>query len=67
MWNADRKVTLKYCVDTAEGLDSSGIMELTVPAALLKPGEAAELRVVGSAAKSRRWFGRYETDLQNPL
>ena len=57
---ADGKTSLKYTVKSANEQDSSGIMELSLPASLVKPGEAAELRVVGSAAGSRRWFGLYE-------
>lgn len=61
IWHsADGKTTLKYTVKSANEQDSSGVMELTIPARLLKPGEAAELRVVGSATGSRRWFGLYE-------
>jgi hypothetical protein len=61
LWHsADGKTTLKYTVKSANEQDSSGVMELTIPARLLKPGEAAELRVVGSATGSRRWFGLYE-------
>jgi hypothetical protein len=61
LWHsADGKTTLKYTVKSANEQDSSGLMELTIPARLLKPGEAAELRIVGSARGSRRWFGLYE-------
>ncbi len=56
----DGKVVLKYSMKKAEGVDSSGLMELTLPAALLQPGERAGLKVAGSATGSRRWFGLYE-------
>ena len=39
--------------------DTCGVMRLTVPATWLKPGEPAELKVVGSAAGSKRFFGIY--------
>ena len=58
--SSDAKVQLTYTVMAAPGLDSSGVMELTVPAALLKPGEKAELRVVPAQTGSRRWFAVYE-------
>jgi hypothetical protein len=58
--SADGKTALKYTVKSANEQDSSGIMELSLPASMVKPGEAAELRVVGSATHSRRWFGLYE-------
>ena len=37
-------------------------MELTLPGSMLKKGERAKLRVVGSAKESRRWFGIYEIE-----
>jgi hypothetical protein len=67
VWHsADGKTTLKYTVKSVNEQDSSGVMELAIPAPLLKPGEAAELRVVGSATQSRRWFGLYEVDDLTP-
>ena len=61
VWRSgDGKTTLKYTVKSANEQDSSGLMELSLPASEVKPGEAAELRVVGSAEHSRRWFGLYE-------
>ena len=44
----------------AVGLDSSGVMELTLPARLLTPGQPAELRVVPAQTGSPRWFAVYE-------
>jgi hypothetical protein len=64
--SADGKVTLKYTVKSANEQDSSGLMELTLPPDHLRPSEAAELRVVGSLAHSRRWFGLYELDRLSP-
>ena len=58
--STDGRVTLKYIVNSSDGQDSSGIMELKVPASLLKPGEPVELRMLGSAKGSNRWFGLYE-------
>jgi hypothetical protein len=67
LWrSADGKTALKYTVKSANDQDSSGLMELSLPASRLKPGEAVELRVVGSATKSRRWFGLYEVDSLTP-
>ncbi|MDB4755802.1 hypothetical protein OAG56_00405 [Mariniblastus sp.] len=37
--------------------DASGIMELIVPVVRLQPDKTVELRVVGSANKSKRYFG----------
>lgn len=63
LWrSADGQTTLRYTVKSANDQDSSGVMELTLPASRLKPGEAIELRVIGSAANSRRWFGLYEVE-----
>ncbi len=58
--NANGTVTLKYDAKSAGTQDSSGVMSLSVPGALLIPGQRAELRVTGSAIRSRRWFGVYE-------
>lgn len=56
----DGKVTLKYtCLEVA-GVDSSGIMELTLPAEMLLPGKKMGLRVLAPQTGSRRWFGLYE-------
>ena len=67
LWrSADGKTTFKYTVKSANDQDSSGLMELSLPAARLRPGEAVELRVVGSATHSRRWFGLYEVGEANP-
>ena len=40
--------------------DSCGIMRLRVPAHWVKPGEPVELKAVGSAAGSNRFFGVYD-------
>jgi len=58
--SADGRVRLAYRCQAVNDLDSSGIMELTVPASLLTPGKRAELRVVPAQTGSRRWFGLYE-------
>jgi len=59
--SADGKVTLEYLPmgQMAGGQDSSGIMSLTLPAAMLKPGEKALLRVRAPQTGSKRWFGLY--------
>ena len=53
-------VALKYSVKNVEDGISSGVMELTLPTTLLKPGEPAELQVVATQNGSSRWFGLYE-------
>ena len=60
--SADGQVILKYEVKSADGEDSSGLMTLSVPGKMLKPGERFQLQVIGSARNSRRWFGLYEVD-----
>jgi hypothetical protein len=63
LWrSADGKATLKYTVRSVNDQDSSGLMELSLSDARLRAGEPVELRVVGSATHSRRWFGLYELD-----
>jgi hypothetical protein len=56
----DGAVRLNYTLRDRAGQDNSGIMELTLPARLLTPGQPAELRVVPAQTGSRRWFGLYE-------
>jgi beta-galactosidase len=68
VWQSpDAQVTLQYEVKSAGTEDSSGLMTLSVPGALLKPGECARFQVVGSARNSRRWFGLYETESTDSL
>jgi hypothetical protein len=57
---SDGTVALKYTARDAVDLDSSGIMELTLPAKLLTPGQPAELRVIPAQTGSSRWFAVYE-------
>jgi len=59
------KVTLRFTPvsEEAGGLDRTGIMELTLPASLLKPGRKARLRVVAPQSGSHRWFGKYHYSL----
>jgi hypothetical protein len=54
---------LRYTVKSLDREeDSSGIMELTVPAAKLPPGgQPVQLRVDGSGPNSRRYFGLQES------
>ena len=58
--NSAGDVTLKYTVKSVSGEDSSGVMELTLPASWLTPGQPVELHVVPVQNGSRRWFGLYE-------
>ena len=41
--------------------DSVGIMTLTLPADTVKIGQSVEIKVTGSASRSRRFFMLYET------
>lgn len=58
----DGTAVLRYSVKSLDrDEDSSGIMELVVPAAKLPPGGGpVELRVEGSGPESRRYFGLQE-------
>ena len=56
----DKAVTLKYTVLDSVGPDTSGLIEFSLPARLLKPGQPAELRVVPTQNGSMGWFGLYE-------
>jgi len=60
--SADGSVELHYTVKSIDrNEDSSGIMELVVPASLVPAGVGpVRLRVVGSAGGSRRYFGLFE-------
>ena len=62
-WRGDGgQIILDYDVKgftRSDKKDSCGVMHLTVPASWLKPGEPAELKVVGSATGSKRFFGIY--------
>lgn len=60
--SSDGKAVLRYTVKSLDrDEDSSGTMELTVPAAMLPPGGGpAVLRVEGSGPDSRRYFGLQE-------
>jgi hypothetical protein len=60
--SADGSVVLKYTVKSIDrDEDSSGIMELIVPSSRLpNGGEPVTLRVAGSTANSRRYFGLQE-------
>jgi hypothetical protein len=58
--SSDGKISLRYIQRQLVGPGSSGVMELSLPASLLKPGQKAELRVVGSKARNIRWAGVYE-------
>ena len=59
--SADGKVALKYLPKGKmfQGQDSSGIMELTLPANMLERGEKVLLLVVAPQTGSQRWFGLY--------
>jgi hypothetical protein len=39
--------------------DSNGVLLIEAHASLLKPGEPAQFEVIGSGARSQRWFGIY--------
>ena len=56
----DGFTTLRYTVVAHDREDSSGVMELSVPAEWVVPGEPAVLTVEGSDSNSRRWFAVYD-------
>ena len=59
--NADGKITLHYIPmnEMTGGMDSSGVMQLTLPAKMLKRNQKALLRVVAPQTGSQRWFGLF--------
>lgn len=59
-WTSD-DVSLTFIAKNimVQGQDCSGIMELTLPADMLVPGEKATLRVLAPQTGSQRWFGLY--------
>lgn len=60
--SAGGNAQLRYTVKSLDrNEDSSGVMELVLPASMLPPdGTPARFRVTGSAGNSRRYFGLYE-------
>ncbi len=56
----DGACQLRYEVRAADQEDSSGVMELTVPASRLTTGRPATLEVRGTFSGSPRWFGIYD-------
>lgn len=58
--SADGRTKMRYSVREANTEDSSGVLEIEVPSALLKPGQRAEFTVLGSASGNQRWFGIYQ-------
>ena len=58
----DGAVELEDEVRQAGSEDTSGILSLTLPSALLRPGQEAELRVVPQQNGSLRWVSVYEPD-----
>jgi putative heme-binding domain-containing protein len=57
--SADGKVRMSYTVMENNNEDSNGVLLIEVAATLLEPGKPLTFEVVGSAAKSQRWFGVY--------
>lgn len=58
--STDGRAKLRYSVREANSEDSSGVLEIEVPASHLKAGARAEFEVTGSASGSQRWFGIYQ-------
>jgi putative membrane-bound dehydrogenase-like protein len=59
-WQSDDgRARMNYTVMEANGEDSCGVLEIAVAAGLAKQGDAARFEVVGSGARSQRWFGVY--------
>jgi len=58
VWKSpDGSIEMRYDVRARNEEDSTGLVTIEVPASLLEAGNPATLRVTGSAAGSRRWFG----------
>ncbi len=58
VWKSpDGSVELRYDVRSRNEEDSTGLVTIDIPTAFHKPGEPTTLRVTGSPAGSRRWFG----------
>ncbi|MBI4585900.1 MAG: c-type cytochrome [Planctomycetes bacterium] len=55
--SADGQVALRYRARARNAEDSTGLMELELPASLLEPGQPATLHAVGTESGSNRWFG----------
>jgi len=58
----DGTVEMEYEVRQAGTEDTSGILCLTLPSALLRPGREAELRVIPEQNGSLRWCSVYEPE-----
>jgi putative heme-binding domain-containing protein len=57
--SADGQVRMTYTVMEANSEDSNGVLVIETASKLLKPGEPATWEVIGSGARSQRWFGIY--------
>ena len=57
--SADGQVRMTYTVMEANSEDSNGVLMIETAGKLLNPGEPATWEVVGSGARSQRWFGVY--------
>jgi putative heme-binding domain-containing protein len=55
----DGRARMNYTIMEANDEDSCGVLEISVAGDLAKQGEAARFEVLGSGARSQRWFGLY--------
>jgi putative heme-binding domain-containing protein len=55
----DGKLRMTYTVMENNDEDSNGVLRIEVDKSLVQAGKPAEFEVIGSAAKSQRWFGIY--------
>jgi hypothetical protein len=58
--SADGKVRMQYMVMANNSEDSTGVLTIEVHTSLLKNGQPAVFKVIGSAANSQRWFGVFD-------
>jgi putative heme-binding domain-containing protein len=57
--SSDGRVRMSYTVMENNAEDSNGVLVIEAHASRLKPGESAQFEVIGSNARSQRWFGIY--------
>lgn len=57
--SADGQVRMNYTVMEANAEDSNGVLVIETAGKFLQPGEPVTWEVVGSGARSQRWFGIY--------
>jgi putative membrane-bound dehydrogenase-like protein len=63
--SADEKVRMTYTVLERNREDSNGVLAIEIAAEALQPSGPATFEVIGSAAKSQRWFGVYQIGVRS--